>query len=202
MKKPLFITLLLAVVVASIGYWYYHSFGGGPKYSLLQAVYAVQTHDVTDFERYVDVESVTDKLVDQFAQQGEALHLTDTRSAALLQTLPMLKPLLRRTAQSEVQQYIKTGSIRTNQQGPIPGVSVVGMAGQVMGAGGQFKGIKYVHEQGEQALVGVEFAQPAHDTTSIVELRMIDKGDHWQVTEITNTGELIKQAVRWRSPQK
>lgn len=194
--------MLLVLAVAGIGYWYYHSFGGGPKQSLLQAAYAVQMHDVADFERYVDVGSVTDKLVDQFADQPEALRMGGQGSAAMLQALRMLKPVLRRAAQNEVQHYVKTGTLRPDQQGPLPGGSVVGMAGQVLGAGGQFKGIRYVQEDGDQALVGIEIAQPAHDTTSVMELKMIDKGDHWQVVEITNTAALIKQAARWKSLRK
>ena len=198
MKKTLLIIFLLTLVVASIGYWYYRGFGGGPKSSLLQAAYAVQVHNAADFERYVDVESVTDKLVDQVAAQANTLRVANGSAAAVLQSLPLLKPMLRRTARSEVQRYIETGTLPTNSQGPLPGVSVVGMAGQVLGGGGQFKGIQYVREDGGQALVGVAFAQPAHDTTAIVELRMVDKGDHWQVTEITNARDLIRQAARWQ----
>ena len=199
MKKTLFITALLIFVVAVVGYWYYHSSGGGPKYALLQAAYAVQAHNAADFERYVDVESVTDKLVDEVAGQANTLQIANGSAAAVLQSLPLLKPMLRRTARSEVQRYIETGTLPTSSQGPLPGVSVVGMAGQVLGAGGQFKGIRYVREQGAQALVGVAFAQPVHDTTAIIELRLVDKGDHWQVTEITNARDLIKQAARWQN---
>ena len=198
MKKTLLIIALLTLVVASIGYWYYRGFGGGPKSSLLQAAYAVQAHNAADFERYVDVESVTDKLVDEVAGQANTLQVANGSAAAVLQSLPLLKPMLRRTARSEVQHYIETGALQTSSPSPLPGMSVVGMAGQVLGAGGQFKGIRYVREDGGQALVGVAFAQPAHDTTAIVELRMVDKGDHWQVTEITNARELIKQAARWQ----
>ena len=196
MKKTLLTIVLLALAVASIGYWYYRGFGGGPKYALLQAAYAAQVHNAADFERYVDVESVTDKLVDQVAAQANTLQVANGSAAAVLQSLPLLKPMLRRTAHNEVRRYIETGTLPASSQSPLPGVSVVGMAGQVLGAGGQFKGIRYVHEDGEQALVGVAFAQPAHDTTAIIELRMIDKGDHWQVTEITNARDLIRQAAR------
>jgi hypothetical protein len=75
-------------------------------------------------------------------------------------------------------------------------VSMLGMASKVVSADSKFKDVKYVNEQGDQALVGIEFTQPKYDTTLVVELKMRDKGDHWQVTEITNTGELIKHVAR------
>ena len=198
MKKTLLIIALLALLVAGIGYWYYRDFGGGPTYSLLQAVHAVQAHNAADFERYVDVERVTDKLVDEVAGQANTMRVSNGNAAAVLRSLSLLKPVLRRTTRTEVQRYVETGTLQTSSAGPLPGLSVVGLAGQVLGAGGQFRGIQYVRENGGQALVGVAFAQSAHNTTAIIELRMVDKGDHWQVVEITNAGELIRQAARGR----
>ena len=71
-------------------------------------------------------------------------------------------------------------------------LSILGLAGKVVGPDSKFKGIKYATEQGEQALVGIEFTQPRYDTTMVVEVKMLRRDDHWQITEITNTGELLR----------
>ena len=71
MKKLLLFALLLALVGG--GYYYYRTLKGGPSGSLVAAATAVQTHDMTSFEKYVDVTSVTTHLVDDVAQQSSAL---------------------------------------------------------------------------------------------------------------------------------
>ncbi|PIQ20409.1 MAG: hypothetical protein COW65_15185 [Cytophagales bacterium CG18_big_fil_WC_8_21_14_2_50_42_9] len=59
-----------------------------------------------------------------------------------------------------------------------------------------FKGVKYVNEQGETALVGLEFTQPRYDTTLVLEVKMQDKGDYWQVVQLTNTADILKHTSR------
>jgi len=199
MKK--FILLLSLLLIAGAGYWYYTRFAAGPEYSLVKAAAAVQAHDVAAFEQYVDVSSVASKLVDQVTQQGSALKLIAPGSMAFSGALRMLKPQLAQAARQEVQRYVKTGSAtaaaETAQSGRVMNVSLLGIASKVVGPDSRFKDVQYVkQENDQQALVGLEFTQPKYDTTLVVELKMLNRGDHWQVTEITNTGELIKHVAR------
>ncbi|SHI45510.1 Protein of unknown function [Hymenobacter daecheongensis DSM 21074] len=197
MKKIILLVVLAALVAG--GYYFYHSLTTGPKYALMQAAKATQTHDMAAFERYVDVNSVTGSLVDQVAAQGSALGLLNPGGFALRGALQLLKPQLAKAARKEVQTYVETGSLEAaaaTQPERAVKVSMLGMASKVVSADSKFKDVKYVNEQGDQALVGIEFTQPKYDTTLVVELKMRDRGDHWQVTEITNTGELIKHVAR------
>ena len=194
------VLLLLLVVLAGGGYFYYQSLKAGPKYALIQVANAARTHDMATFERYVDVNSVTGNLMDQVADQGSTLGLPNIGGLSLKSALRMLKPQLTQVVRKEVQQFVETGSL----QGPanaaasegVMNISLAGLAGKVASPGSKFKDIKYVKEEGEQALVGIEFTQPKYDTTMVVELKMRNRGDHWQVTEITNTGDLLKQVAR------
>jgi hypothetical protein len=196
MKK--LILLLVLVAVAAGGYYFYHNLTTGPKYSLMQAAKATQTHDMAAFERYVDVSSVTGSLVDQIANQSSALGLIPG-GFAVRGALQMLKPQLAKVAHKEIETYIETGSIEAAvaaQPKRTVKVSMLGLASKVVNADSEFKDVKYVNEQGDQALVGLEFTQPKYDTTMVVELKMRNRGDHWQVTEITNSGELLKHVAR------
>jgi hypothetical protein len=197
MKKILI--LLLLVALAAGGYFYYQSLKAGPKYSLMQAANAVRTHDMATFERYVDVSSVTGSLVDQISSQAGALWVLNPGGMVFKGALRLLKPQLAQAAQKEVQRYIETGSVEAAakaQPNKLVNVSLMGVASKVVNPDSEFKDIKYVTEQGEQALVGLEFTQPKYDTTLVVELKMRNRGDHWQVTEITNSGELLKHVAR------
>ncbi len=199
MKKALLIGLLVIIVAG--GYLYYRTVvTASPQYSLAQAANAVRTHDVVTFERYVDVDRVARNLIDQVAAEGSSLEALNVNGALVQSALRLLKPQLAQAARQEVQRYIETGSVEaaTAAAQPMGGVnvSVLGLAGRVVGPSAQFKGIKYVNKQDEQTLVGLEFTQPQYDTTLVVELKMLDQGDHWRVTEIANTGTLIKHTAR------
>lgn len=197
MKK--LVLLLVLVALAAGGYFYYRSLKAGPKYALMQAANAVRTHDMAAFERYVDVSSVTGSVVDQATGQASALGLLNPGGLAFKGALRLLKPQLAQAAHKELQRYIETGSVEAAvaaQPKRLVNVSMLGLASKVVNADSEFKDIKYVNEQGEQALVGLEFTQPKYDTTLVVELKMRNRGDHWQVTEITNTGELLKHVAK------
>lgn len=194
MKK---ILLLLVVVLAAGGYWYYRSFAAGPTYALLQAAKAAKTHDVAEFERYVDVRSVAGSLVDQLAGQGAALGIATENMPDITGLLGLMKPQITKAAQQEVQRYIETGSLgAAAQPGQMPGISLAGLASKVASPQSKLQGVQYVRETGNEARVGLEFTQPQYDTTMVLELKMLNQGDYWQVTEITNIGDLLKQIAR------
>ena len=197
MKKILI--LLVLVALAAGGYFYYQSLKAGPKYALMQAANAVRTHDMPTFERYVDVSSVTGSLVDQITNQAGALGILNPGGMMFKGALRLLKPQLAQAAHKEVQSYIETGSVEAAAKAhpeKLVNISLMGVASKVVNPDSEFKDITYVTEQGEQALVGLEFTQPKYDTTLVVELKMRNRGDHWQVTEITNSGELLKHVAR------
>ncbi|TPG62977.1 hypothetical protein [Hymenobacter nivis] len=197
MKKLLFFIVLLALAAGA--YYYVKSKKDGPTGALVQAAAAVQAHDVASFEKFVDVGSVTSHLVDNVANQGSLLTALVPGGGLMMGgALRLLKPTLAGAARKEVLRYVETGSLEAAAAAaPKRGVnvSILGLAGKVVGPDSKFKGIKYANEQGEQALVGLEFSQPRYDTTMVVEVKMLHRGDHWQLTEITNTGELLRRAA-------
>ncbi len=73
------------------------------KYSLLQAHEAMQDHDMAEFEKYVNVESVAGNLIDDMAQQKGLLSMINPSSLAIKQALQFMKPQLAGVARKEVQ---------------------------------------------------------------------------------------------------
>lgn len=187
MKKVLIILVVLGLVG---GFLYYRSFVGSPKYSLLQAHEAMQKHDMAEFQKYVNIESVTGSLIDQLASHQSLLSALNPGSLVSKQVLRFMKPQVAQIAGKEIQKYIVTGDFKKDPNAPRKKVdiSLSGLWHKVVSDSAAFEGVKYVNEQGETALVGLEFTQPRYDTTLVVEVKMQDKGDYWQVTELTNTG--------------
>ena len=198
MKKLLL--LLVLVALGAGGYYYYLSLKNGPKGAMAQAAAAVQTHDMATFEKYVDVSSVTTHLVDDVAQQGAALtSLVPGGSLAVGGALRLLKPLLAKAAHQEVQRYVETGSLAAAAAAApkrLVNISLTGLASKVVSADSEFKGIKYSREEGDNAYMGLEVSQPKYDTTMVVEVKLRRQGDHWRLTEITNTGELLRSVAQ------
>lgn len=198
MKKLLLLVVFL--VLAAGGYYYYRSLKQGPSGALVSAAAAVQTHDMAMFEKYVDVNSVTTHLVDDVAQQSSALtSLLPGGSLVMGGAMRLLKPTLARAARQEVQRYVETGSLEAaaaTAPKRMVNVSLTGLASKIVSPDSEFKGIKYTREEGDNAFVGLEVTQPKYDTTMVVEVKMRRQGDHWQMTQITNSGELLRGVAR------
>lgn len=198
MKKLLLLVLLVAV--AAGGYYYYLSLKNGPKGAMAQVAAAVQTHDMATFEKYVDISSVTTHLVDDVAQQGSALtSLLPGGSLMVGGALRLIKPALAKAAHNEVQRYVETGSLEAAAAAApkrLVNLSLTGLASKIVSPDSQFKGIKYSREEGDNAYMGLEVSQPKYDTTMVVEVRLRRQGDHWRLTQITNTGELLRNAAQ------
>ena len=198
MKKLLLLVLLLALGTG--GYFYYQSLKQGPKGALVLAAAAVQAHDMTTFERYVDVNSVTAHLVDDVTQQGAVLtDLVPGGGLLMGGAMRLLKPTLAKAAHQEVQRFVETGSLESAAAAApkrLVNVSLTGLAGKVVGPDSEFKSIKYSREEGDNAYVGLEITQPKYDTTMVVEVKLRRQGDHWQVTQIINSGELLRDVAQ------
>lgn len=198
MKKLLLLVLLLALGAG--GYFYYQSLKQGPKGALVLAAAAVQAHDMATFERYVDVNSVTTHLVDDVTQQGAVLTALVPGGGLLMGgAMRLLKPTLAKAAHQEVQRFVETGSLESAAAAApkrLVNVSLTGLAGKVVGPDSEFKGVKYSREEGNNAYVGLEITQPKYDTTMVVEVKLRRQGDHWQMTQIMNSGELLRNVAQ------
>ena len=197
MKKLLLFVLLLTLVAA--GYYYYRSLKHGPSGALVAAAAAVQTHDMVTFEKYVYVTRETTHLVDDVTQQGSALtSLLPGGSMVMGGAMYLIKPALARAAHKEVQRYVETGSLEAAAAAApkrLVNISLTGLASKIVSPESEFKGIKYTREEGDNAFVGLEVTQPKYDTTMVVEVKMRRQGDHWQMTQIMNSGELLRSVA-------
>ncbi len=198
MKKLLLFVLLLAVLGG--GYFYYRNLKNGPSGALVSAAAAVQAHDMTAFEKYVDVSSVTGHLVDDVTQQSATLtSLMPGGGLVMGGAMRLLKPALAKAAHNEVQRYVETGSLEAAAAAApkrLVNISLTGLASKVVSPDSEFKGVKYTREEGDNAFVGLEVSQPRYDTTMIVEVKMRRQGDHWRMTQITNSAELLRGVAR------
>lgn len=198
--KRILLTLLLLAVVGG-GYYYFKFLRNTPVSALMQAARATQTHDVATFERFVDVEALTNGVVDDVAANGSLLSALVPGGGFMLRSgISLLKPQLAKAAHAEVQRYVETGSVEAAMAAApkrTANLSFLGLIGRIVGPGSSFKGIKYTTEQGDEARVGIEFSQPRYDSTMVAEVLLQRQPDgHWQAKRISNTRELLSEVAR------
>lgn len=199
MKRLLLVLLLLLLVGGS--YYYYSYLRDTPVSALMQAARATQTHDVTTFERFVDVDALAGSIVDDVATHSSLVSSLVPGGGLMLRSgLGLLKPQLAKAAHAEVRRYVETGSLEAAEAAApkrLVNISFLGLAGRVVGPGSHFQGIKYTTENGDEARVGIEFTQPRYDTTMVVEVLLQRQPDgHWQAKRLSNTGAMLQQVAR------
>lgn len=199
MKRTILIGLLLAL--AGAGYYYFTYLRHTPVAALMQAARAVQTHDVATFERFVNIDALTGGVVDDVANPSSLVGALIPGGGLMLRNgLSLLRPQLAKAARVEVRRFVETGSVEAAEAAApkrLVNVSLLGLAGHVVGPDSHFKGIIYSNEQGDEARVGIEFTQPRYDTTIVAEILLLRQPDgHWQAQRLTNTDAMLRQAAR------
>lgn len=204
MKKPI-VWIILLTFLAAGGYWLYDRYVQGPEYSLYQIKKAVDARDMAAIEKYVDVTRTSTSLLEQTTQAGLAqMSETDRAMAGLFIGMMMAsqKDKVLQTLRAELEQYVREGKA---SQGPPANMNPQEWA-QIQSLlplekvlresqleNSQLEDIAYVNQQDSLAVVGLSLRVPSQPEAMVLELQMLDKGDHWQVIGLPNAGAFLKQ---------
>lgn len=182
--------LAVVLVIATIGgFWYWQvKVQGTPSYSLHQAAQAVENHDLQQFKKYVDVEGVSERLVDDIVDQTSSQMSASSPAEQLGQSLgqglaELMKPRLVEEIQGGVERYVETGEV-AGELGERASVDPDSLARI-------FQGIDSTNINGSMARVYLRVHDLRADSAATLELRMREMDGYWQVAEIANIQELI-----------
>jgi len=182
-----------------------------PTYSLHQIGMAFRTHDFAKFEKYVDIESVTSRLIDDVSSSAVA---EGKKEAGIENSDPALHAGLLRVMRPQM-----VDSIREQVVLLVEGEAADVDYAQVLAANRDeveleywietfseiwnryYEGISYVKQERNVALVGVRlhYSYSWRDTDITLELRMRDMGGYWQVVELSNVRDLLQEMPRFVS---
>jgi len=200
--KKLVVGLVVAFfIILFAGGVYYWQFTKSPKYSLLQAKKAFEQHDLVSFEKYVDVEGITNSLIDQMLEiateqekpKGEWEQWGESIGKGLV---TLLKPQLSKLAKQQIAKLVETGKLEEEQQktkSEEPDFSLSDIWNKAGGKKAGFQGIEYIKKEGKIAYVGLKFFYKEYNTKLILDLKMRDKGGYWQVAELSNFADYMKK---------
>ena len=180
--------LALALVACLIGYAAYrHSI----RFSLYQAYKAYKKHDITTFEKYVDLDGLLSNLIDDLTniQGTDDSWLNDIIDGLVSVVKPQILPSIKQ----DVINLIEQGT-HEQQASSVDGQNLFNtLINRYLPHKNKklFRGISYTIRDGKIAYVGLLLFHPRYDTTLTLEVKMRNKGSYWQIASITNINSYI-----------
>jgi len=198
--KGIAVTVAILLIGGSaFAYWHWTR---TPTYSLLQIKKAVETHDVTKFEKHVDIEGVSSRLIDDM--MSDTLKETQSESdigsfgtALGMGLVQLMKPRLVQAVREQAVRLVEKGAFGSSTPGTkeddSKGLNLHAISDQIGADENSFKGINHIKKQGKIALVGLGFKNPKLDADLVLELKLRDMGGYWQLAEFANVAELLHE---------
>jgi len=192
MKKSRVIGLALVVAIVISGMFLWKHFTS-PNFSLMQIKNAIEDHDVTSFEKYVDLSSITlriitelpdalgsQKIMDSFGQEGAGLLIGFVKESFVKSIRELVSTFIERGQIDKT--LIEQGSLsKLMKKLPIDNLSIV-----------EFQEINV---EGKICRVPLELHIGSFDGNVVLELMMRDKGSYWQLAELSNLSEFLSEVV-------
>lgn len=201
------VAVLLSILVAVYGIHRRSQYKKTPEYSLSQLQQAMNNRNAAAFEKYFDVDRAVGGLVDQLFQKAGSEKRFKTDQIILAQSihedlLDFTKVQLAEAIRGRLMDYVETGAYEIEKEAIASSGSEATLSAiwqQTAGEDIDFKGFEYVEQEGETARAGLTFDIDDYDTTVVLHLIMSNRGDHWQVTELCNVPEIMRELVDLRN---
>lgn len=192
MRKFLIISPLL-ILMAAIAYFMIYK--QMPQYALQQVEKATVKRDQALFEKYVDVEAISESLAKQFV-----VYASRNKNAQIAGKDPEniarnYSPELNTAFKTIVVDYIQNGKYQAGTANVInthssPEDMLMQLQDYVVNRL-QFAGFSTVLIRDGYADVTADFFDPSQ-TIHRLEMKLADRGKHWQIVEINNLDQFLK----------
>jgi hypothetical protein len=185
--------IVLAGVGVALLWIYYHSI----SYSLAQAAEAIRLHDMEQFEKYVDVESVASSALDSIMAYSarRAGIKTDDLGGLASGMMMLLKPQAIAAFRGQVRSAIEGGNMQVLKNGQ--GGFLADLWNQNNGQ--PVTEIETLWREGKIALARVTLT-PKGAAESRFDLKLRQREGHWQVIELANVEELLANSETSQKP--
>jgi len=187
---------MLILAIAGGWYWYYIR---SPKYSLFQARDAIQEHDLINFQKYVDEDSLTTQAVDDVvATMLETANRSQSPGSSLANGLiELMKPRFVSTLKTQIDSAVETGEIEKPGSGDRVTGAPFSMSPFWPGTqknAPSFTAVEVVGTSGKISLVRVQLTIPNRTEPLTVDFKLRQRAGYWQVVNIANLRALIRSA--------
>ena len=189
-KKLLFIGVPLALVIL-IGGLLYRNFVTSPKYSLLKIKESLENHDISTFEKYVDINGIVVRLLTELPDilniEKDAGFLGEE---AMQLFTTVMQESITKVANESVRSFVERGHFdkQLTKKGVISKIIKDLPVDNL-----KISGLKEIRKEGKICKVPIDIFVAAYEGDFTLEFMMRDKGGYWQVAEISNLTDSIQQ---------
>ncbi len=188
----------LAVVVTGGGYCYFHTNTDTPETAIKAVTRSIERHDVKNFHKAVDVDSLLDSGYAGFVDGLTAFDNSMTPDArdAIKTFTEMLRAPLLLSMKSAIDSYVSTGNLNLNEN--------VGVA-EILHRTGlndvevrSVQNIQLKDANSDEAFADVIIFQSELGREFPFQITLIKKDDKWQIARIENFKEYVAQVAQVR----
>ena len=190
----------LALVVGGGGYYYFHVHTDTPGTAIETLGYALERHNVTEFNRVVDVDSLLDSGYDGFVEGVTASVATDSKTRDAIKNFThMLRGPMLLSLKTALNSYVANGELKTDDN-----VGIREILERTGLNGVEIRDVKNLQPNDadkNEAFVDVVIHQPELENDFPLRLVLNRTNDRWQVTRVQNFQEYVEQINRSRRMQ-
>lgn len=112
-KAILVILIALIVVVGGGSLWYYGYYTKTPEYAVRMMEDAAASHNVTKFERYVDVRKISENATEEFLEgmMDSDRAMTEEARSAVSNFAAIFKASVSKNFEDAIREYVRTGEL-------------------------------------------------------------------------------------------
>jgi len=207
--RVLFVFVVLLVACGFGGFWWWTT---TPQYSIEQVKVAVKSHDLQKFNKYVDVDTASSRMVDDFLDKPmrKVLEPSLIGEVFVAGVIGLFRPHLASGIKHEIISYVESGSFKpsadpsdTDRVAPIPswmsGRSSVSLDAADSHFGFRahsFKGVASTQVSGALAQVELLFHNDKYNRDLNLDVQMRKMDGYWQVIELSNFPEFCGKLAR------
>lgn len=192
----------LALAVAGGGYYFFHTGNDTPDYAIKKIAQSVEDHDVKEFHRVVNVDSVLDSGYDAFVAgvtSPEIVMTSDARETIKNFTQILRGPMIL-SLKSALDSYVATGDFKVGENAGV--LELIERTGLNDVEIRNVKNIEISDANRNEAFADVIIFQPELEREFPIQILLtrVD-GNQWQVTRVKNFQDYITQIAKARRAQ-
>jgi hypothetical protein len=177
MKKKFLFTIFFLLLILSIGGVIYWNYITSPEYSLLKIKESIDNHDITTFEKYVDIDGIIMRALSEIPEVIGKEKETGFFGEEINQLImSVLQGPITKIAKESLRAFIERGHFdkKFTEKGAISK-----LLQKVPLDSFKFISLKEIRKEGKICKVPLQIYIEAYDGDTVVELMMRDKGSYW-----------------------
>ncbi len=192
--------LIIVFLALSLGAGWWWWWTTTPQYSIEQAKDAIKNHDIAKFEKYVDLDTTSSKMVDDLLAKPmqEALGPSILGQVLITGIVKLVRPAIAAGVKHEIVTFVETGSFRGSQDSnqEKTSISLSNFDDHLGFRKHAFKEIAYSKVDGDNAQVELIMHNARFNVDIPLDISMRKMDGFWQVIKLSNfqsfCGKLIQ----------